>query len=83
MHLHFEQIGNQFVRGVSGGERKRTSIAMELIASPAILFLDEPTTGLDAATAVSVMRILHESVFSRTIILYPVLFLSYSIYNVW
>lgn len=35
---------------------------MELIASPAILFLDEPTTGLDAATAVSVMRILHELV---------------------
>ena len=35
---------------------------MELIASPAILFLDEPTTGLDAATAVSVIRILHELV---------------------
>jgi ATP-binding cassette subfamily G (WHITE) protein 2 len=38
-------IGTDFVRGVSGGERKRTSIGMELILSPKILFLDEPTTG--------------------------------------
>lgn len=38
-------IGTAFVRGVSGGERKRTSIGMELVLSPKILFLDEPTTG--------------------------------------
>ena len=54
------QIGNQFIRGVSGGQRKRTSIAMEMIVSPAILFLDEPTTGLDATTALSVIRLLHK-----------------------
>ena len=46
------------MRGVSGGERKRTNIAMELITSPRVLFLDEPTTGLDANTAYSVMRLL-------------------------
>lgn len=38
-------IGNDFRRGVSGGERKRTNIGMELILSPSVLFLDEPTTG--------------------------------------
>jgi len=38
-------IGTDFVRGVSGGEKKRTSIGMELVLSPKILFLDEPTTG--------------------------------------
>jgi ATP-binding cassette subfamily G (WHITE) protein 2 len=38
-------IGTDFVRGVSGGEKKRTSIGMELVLSPNILFLDEPTTG--------------------------------------
>jgi len=52
------QVGTEFVRGVSGGERKRTNIAMELITSPRVLFLDEPTTGLDANTAYSVMRLL-------------------------
>ena len=43
---------------MSGGERKRTSIGMELVTDPTILFLDEPTTGLDAATALQVMETL-------------------------
>ena len=55
------QVGTEFVRGVSGGERKRTNIAMELITSPRVLFLDEPTTGLDANTAYSVMHLLQRS----------------------
>ena len=54
------QVGTQFIRGISGGQRKRTSIAMEMIVSPAVLFLDEPTTGLDATTALSVIRLLHK-----------------------
>nr|XP_039270074.1 broad substrate specificity ATP-binding cassette transporter ABCG2-like [Styela clava] len=52
------KIGNDIIRGISGGEKKRTSIALELILEPKILFLDEPTTGLDAATAWSVMMLL-------------------------
>jgi ATP-binding cassette subfamily G (WHITE) protein 2 len=39
------RIGTEFLRGVSGGERKRTCIGMELVLAPKILFLDEPTTG--------------------------------------
>ena len=57
---HFVQIGDDLIRGVSGGERKRTSIGMELVTNPNILFLDEPTTGLDAATALIVMRVLRK-----------------------
>lgn len=38
-------IGSEKVRGVSGGERRRCSIASQLICDPAILFLDEPTSG--------------------------------------
>lgn len=39
-------VGNEFRRGISGGERKRTNIGMELVLSPTVLFLDEPTTGM-------------------------------------
>lgn len=38
-------IGDERARGVSGGERKRVSIGVELIANPAVIFLDEPTSG--------------------------------------
>ncbi|XP_057793561.1 ABC transporter G family member 25-like [Salvia miltiorrhiza] len=44
-------IGNSFVRGVSGGERKRVSIAHEMLVDPSLLVLDEPTSGLDATAA--------------------------------
>ena len=54
------QVGTELIRGVSGGERKRTSIGMELIIEPQVLFLDEPTTGLDAKTAVSVIKLLQQ-----------------------
>ena len=39
------RVGNESIRGVSGGERKRACIGMELVLAPKILFLDEPTTG--------------------------------------
>ncbi|XP_019958192.2 broad substrate specificity ATP-binding cassette transporter ABCG2b isoform X1 [Paralichthys olivaceus] len=54
------KIGTEFIRGVSGGERKRCSIGMELITSPSLLFLDEPTTGLDSNTANCIISLLHK-----------------------
>ena len=63
------KIGGPLVKGVSGGERKRTSIGVELITNPNLIFLDEPTTGLDSFTATNVIEVLSDLAASgRTVI---------------
>ncbi|KAL7240275.1 hypothetical protein ACSBR2_006020 [Camellia fascicularis] len=54
------RVGDAKVRGISGGEKKRLSLACELIASPSVIFADEPTTGLDAFQAEKVMETLQQ-----------------------
>lgn len=51
-------VGNWHLRGISGGEKKRVSIALEILTRPSLLFLDEPTTGLDSASAFFVIQTL-------------------------
>ncbi|KAI9104127.1 P-loop containing nucleoside triphosphate hydrolase protein [Phlyctochytrium arcticum] len=50
-HVADTRVGNSQTGGISGGEKKRVSIGIELVTDPGTLFLDEPTTGLDSATA--------------------------------
>ena len=62
--LHLERaidtrVGDNITRGVSGGERKRTSIGVELISNPSVIFLDEPTTGLDSFNAYELIKLLN------------------------
>lgn len=63
-------IGNWHLRGISGGEKKRLSIALEILTQPRILFLDEPTSGLDSAAAFFVIQTLRQMALdgNRTII---------------
>jgi ABC-type multidrug transport system ATPase subunit len=73
-------IGDEFRRGCSGGEKRRTSIGVQLLANPSLIFLDEPTTGkmncecflkggLDAYSALQLIRTLKDLAQSgRTVI---------------
>lgn len=69
-HIKDRVIGSDFSRGISGGEKRRVSIACELVTSPSILFLDEPTSGLDAYNAKNVVENLVKLAkdFNRTIV---------------
>ncbi|MCX4587223.1 FHA domain-containing protein [Streptomyces sp. NBC_01481] len=56
--LGLEQRVGQPIHSLSGGQRKRVSVALELLTKPSLLFLDEPTSGLDPGMDRSVMRML-------------------------
>ena len=51
-------VGSEMVKGISGGEKRRVTIAIQILTDPRILFLDEPTSGLDAFTASSIIEVL-------------------------
>ncbi|XP_061439052.1 broad substrate specificity ATP-binding cassette transporter ABCG2-like isoform X5 [Rhineura floridana] len=77
------KVGTYFIRGVSGGERKRTCIGLELITHPTVLFLDEPTTGLDASTANAVLLLLKKMSEQGRTIIFSIHQPRYSIYKLF
>jgi ABC-type multidrug transport system ATPase subunit/pSer/pThr/pTyr-binding forkhead associated (FHA) protein len=68
--LNIAEIRHSLVSAISGGQRKRVSIAVELLSDPAVLFLDEPTSPLDPQTIEEFMGILrHLSEKGTTVVL--------------
>lgn len=51
-------VGSVLVKGISGGEKRRVTIAIQILTEPRVLLLDEPTSGLDAFTANSIVDLL-------------------------
>jgi ABC-type multidrug transport system ATPase subunit len=60
MHTKDTIVGNSFVRGVSGGERKRVSLAEVMATNPAVACWDNPIRGLDSSSALQFLRLLKE-----------------------
>ncbi|KAI5306170.1 hypothetical protein KEM56_002009 [Ascosphaera pollenicola] len=58
-------IGSEFVKGISGGEKRRVGIAVQILTDPKVLLLDEPTSGLDAFTAASIIEVLRNTCTRR------------------
>ena len=53
-------VGSAELKGISGGQKKRVSVAMEMTKEAALFFLDEPTSGLDSATSMSLLNSLQK-----------------------
>ncbi|XP_071470527.1 broad substrate specificity ATP-binding cassette transporter ABCG2-like [Marmota flaviventris] len=79
--LDLEEVADSKVK--SKGERKRTSIGMELILDPLILFLDRPTTGLDGRTANDVIRLLKRISEQGRMIIFSIHLPRYSIFQLF
>lgn len=59
-HIHHLKVGNVLNKKISGGQRKRLNIALELIREPAVMFVDEPTSGLSSKDSQNVIDLLKE-----------------------
>lgn len=62
------KVGSPLNKTISGGQRKRLNIALELIREPVVLFLDEPTSGLSSSDSEKVINLLKEQTFKGRLI---------------
>jgi len=65
-------VGGALLKGISGGERKRTSVGVELVTKPALVFLDEPTSGLDSFSAVQLVQVLKKVANAGSSVLFTI-----------
>ncbi|KAI9223239.1 hypothetical protein BC828DRAFT_376433 [Blastocladiella britannica] len=72
-HVADTIIGDERVRGISGGQRRRVNVGIELVAEPSILFLDEPTSGLDSSTSLELCTLLKRIATDRGLVVAAVI----------
>ncbi|EFA84973.1 ABC transporter G family protein [Heterostelium album PN500] len=60
-------VGNEFLRGISGGQKKRVTIGVEMVKDSLLYLMDEPTTGLDSSTSLELMKHIKEVVATENI----------------
>jgi ABC-type multidrug transport system ATPase subunit len=63
------KVGNPLKKIISGGQRKRVNIALELLREPTILFVDEPTSGLSSVDSEAVMNLLKEQTYKGKLVI--------------
>ncbi|KAJ3217102.1 ABC transporter G member 22 [Dinochytrium kinnereticum] len=83
-HIGDTPVGNELLRGISSGEKKRLDIAIEMLAEPKLLFLDEPTSGLDEYAARFTMRLILQYIKEQSVTVICVIHQpSYSVYQLF
>lgn len=67
-HIRNHKVGSPLQKVISGGQRKRLNIALELIRNPSLLFVDEPTSGLSSSGSLHVMNLLKDLTLKGTLV---------------
>jgi ABC-type multidrug transport system ATPase subunit len=62
--IRSSKVGSVKRRGISGGQRKRVNVGLEMVMEPSLLILDEPTSGLDSASSFLVLRALRREAYA-------------------
>ncbi|KAF7105322.1 hypothetical protein CFC21_106149 [Triticum aestivum] len=76
-------VGTVEKRGISGGQRKRVNVGLEMVMEPSVLILDEPTSGLDSASSLLLLRALRREAMEGVNISMVVHQPSYTLYNMF
>ncbi|CAN1149097.1 ABC transporter G family member 24 [Linum perenne] len=76
-------VGTVEKRGISGGQRKRVNVGLEMVMEPSLLLLDEPTSGLDSASSQLLLRALRREALEGVNILMVVHQPSYSLFKMF
>ena len=66
--VELEGVKNQYVMGLSGGQKRRLSLLLTILNEPRLIFLDEPTTGMDLESVDNFWRLLEEQKFTSVVV---------------